>query len=575
MSTPSATPAPTRKAILQLLDHQYALTTPAFQRTYAWEKEQVNDYWVDLKRALDDGGGAVEYFLGLVVLDDSDAIQDGQQRLATTLLLASEMYDQVEAAKTMGSHDNQLAKDALAPITSALRTSPSAPLTISLQDQDVLLNRAGIRSDSPESAKRLAAARTQLSKNLDEDLAPLSTADARLARLKAWGTFLRKEAYVVLLRVPPRDAHSIFETLNTRGVRLSNGDKFKSHLIGRTPRPNTAAAISKWNQITASLTGAKGNYEDDLERFLLHYYGSRYGETTIPQLFIDYRREAETLDPLVALDELLESARLYRTLVDPEATDTFWAGIGPGARQAVELVNGLGLRQLRFLLLSVLRDFGAAQGAKQRRQKQRQAVIKIAAWSLRGLVLEQLGGGEAGKTYIRAASEIRHGNIQSLNKLRTFFVQRGLLVTDDSLFTEAFRRFSFARATSHNRASAVLYGLEHYKITSKAGLQPRDSLTIEHVLPKNPADGQWTDFSEDDRKVYAYRLGNLLLIDGPSRANDLLANKEWPDKRALIKTWPNQTPLTTQAVRRLKWNKETIESRTNELAMLAANAWSV
>src|SRR5437660_1225576 len=113
------------------------------------------------------------------------------------------------------------------------RQTPTAPLRISAQDQEVLLNRAGIRGDSPESAKRLAAARKQLGSHLDVDLESRTSPDARLGRLKQWGSFLRHEAYVVVLRVPPKDAHNIFETLNTRGVRLSNGDLVKSHLLSR------------------------------------------------------------------------------------------------------------------------------------------------------------------------------------------------------------------------------------------------------------------------------------------------------------------------------------------------------
>ena len=150
---------PTRKGILELLDFGSTLSTPAFQRSFAWERAQVHDYWNDLVRALDNRGGADDYFLGLIVLDNGNQIQDGQQRLATTLLFASEIYEFVESAKKTGEHNAQLATDALAQITPALRQSPSAPLSITPRDQEVLLKRTGIRPDSPESVKRLNAGR--------------------------------------------------------------------------------------------------------------------------------------------------------------------------------------------------------------------------------------------------------------------------------------------------------------------------------------------------------------------------------------------------------------------------------
>src|SRR5262249_55319094 len=152
--------------------------------------------------------------------------------------------------------------------------------------------------------------------------------------------------------------------------------------------------------------------------------------------------------------------------------------------------------------------------------------LGIAAWSVRGLVHGQTGGGEAERTYITAAAEIRARRIRTINELRKWFVDKEMLVTDDRLFKEAVAAFPFDRANSHNRARAILYALEYHKIPNKSGLVPRDTLTVEHVLPQSPGPGEWAHFTPDQKQVLAYNLGNLLLIDGPSRANDLLGNKE-------------------------------------------------
>lgn len=72
-----AAAAPERKGILELLDFTSNLKTPAFQRSYAWGTQQVDEYWNDLRRALDEQPGGADYFLGLVVLDNGDEIEDG------------------------------------------------------------------------------------------------------------------------------------------------------------------------------------------------------------------------------------------------------------------------------------------------------------------------------------------------------------------------------------------------------------------------------------------------------------------------------------------------------------------
>jgi hypothetical protein len=564
-------PDPQRRGILELLDSSQPLKTPPFQRTFAWARAEVDDFWNDLRRAVDTTGGPSEYFLGLIVLDNKRHIQDGQQRLATTLLLASEIYEAIEKAKNAGQHNAQLAIDAAGAVVSALRQSPSAKLQISLQDQDVLLKRAGVKPDSPESTKRLAAARGRLKTKLSDDLASLTTPDAKLARLKQWGEFLRQEAYVVVLRVPPRDAHNIFETLNTRGVRLSNGDLVKSHLIGRSS--DAAVAVGKWDQVTGALKDSAGRYEDDLESFLLHYFGSRYRRTTKSEFFSDYRKEVQTVNSFDALDALIVNAKLYRALAAPSAAAAFWTALGPGAQQAVELLNGLGLKQMRYLLLAVLRDLGKGQNDAPRRKKQRAAVIQIASWSVRGLVDARTGGGEAERTYISAAAGIRNGTLNTVDKLRAFFTGRGMFIAGDALFKEKFLSFAWDRANSHTRARAVLLALESHQLGTNAAVQPRYTLSVEHVLPQSPNPGEWTQFSDDERGVYTYDIGNLLLIDGPSGANDLLGNKEWSAKKALIKSWGAQTPLTEAALKRLKWDVATIEKRRKLLADVAARAW--
>jgi Protein of unknown function (DUF1524) len=385
------------------------------------------------------------------------------------------------------------------------------------------------------------------------------------------GEYLRAEAYVVVLRVPPRDAHNIFETLNTRGVRLSNGDLVKSHLIGRSS--DAGVAVGKWDQVTNALKDAKGRYEDDLESFLLHYFGSRYKRTTKSEFFDDYRREVEALDPLVALDELIANAKLYRALADPAAASQFWKDIGVGTQQAIELLNGLGLKQLRYLLLAVLRDLGKRQKLAPRRKKQREAVIQIASWTVRGLVDGRTGGGEAERTYINAAAGVRDGTINTVDKLRAFLRNRNMFISDDKLFKSKFLDFPWDRATSHTRARALLLALEHRQMGAKAAVAPRDTLTVEHVLPQSPKAGEWQQFTDEERVIYAYNIGNLLLVDGPSRANDLLGNKEWPAKKALVKSWGPQTPLTAAALKFTKWDQKTIERRRESLATVAVKAW--
>ena len=65
------------------------LAVPVYQRSFAWTKEQVAEFWTDLRDAL--ASNPPEYFLGTIVLtragSNKATVIDGQQRLATTAIL--------------------------------------------------------------------------------------------------------------------------------------------------------------------------------------------------------------------------------------------------------------------------------------------------------------------------------------------------------------------------------------------------------------------------------------------------------------------------------------------------------
>ncbi len=72
------------------------LAVPINQRSYAWNYRHVTDFYDDIGRAIDEE--EPEYFLGsIVVTTDQDGsssqVVDGQQRLATSVILLSAIRD--------------------------------------------------------------------------------------------------------------------------------------------------------------------------------------------------------------------------------------------------------------------------------------------------------------------------------------------------------------------------------------------------------------------------------------------------------------------------------------------------
>jgi hypothetical protein len=563
----SAQTKPARIGLIKLLDPDHPLETPHFQRSYAWTDKEVSDFWTDLKAALDAGGGHADYFMGLIVFDEDRRIQDGQQRLATTLIFVQELYDLAkEIAKGAPDHREAL-WDEIAGIVAPLTRDAKPVLVISDSDQLALMMRkAGIAATLPESTRRLKAARAQLRALLEEDVDGKKT-NAKLSRLAAWAGLLERPAYVVELEVPPQVAHKIFETLNTRGLRLSNGDLVKSYLLARAK--NHADAESVWGQVITALSDQHGDYEANLDDFLYHYYGSRYDKVVSKELlFSAFTARVDDQDPLDVLEDLRVSAELYAGLVDPFNA----AGLkshSDDAKCAIQFINGMKFRQLRYLLLAVLRDYPAAvTNKKDRRDLQSELVSKIGSWSIRSLVTGRVGGQSAQNVYVGAAKAIREAKATDWRQVRKLFLAKHLFMTTKTAFEQEFISWRFDSA----QGRALLFELERAELGANAAVRLKGDLTLEHVLPQRPKAGTWSDFKGDDRTIYPHRVGNYLLLAQPF--NSSLGNVEWPAKQARIDAEKaSQTPLTIKALEINTWNQATIDRQSKTLAKKASAHW--
>ncbi|MEN2984395.1 MAG: DUF262 domain-containing protein [Dictyoglomaceae bacterium] len=81
---------------------------PQFQRSYSWEENQIKDFWNDLVNVYETK--EKNYFIGSMVFTYSDSekkvrVLDGQQRLATILLLLAALRDVLKNSKIEKKED--------------------------------------------------------------------------------------------------------------------------------------------------------------------------------------------------------------------------------------------------------------------------------------------------------------------------------------------------------------------------------------------------------------------------------------------------------------------------------------
>lgn len=545
--------------IASVLSHgQYKV--PIYQRSYAWEDGEIDDFWADLRHALDNR--EEDYFLGTLVLTPSDdphriTVIDGQQRLATTSLLLAAIRD---IWKEWGETDQ--ADDIHAKYLSVFdrRAREYEPrLTLNEDDDDYyreLVVAKGSPSEARDSHYRMLAARKALGEALTSDLD--SHGKRAQDRLISWLDFLDHNASVITVTVPTEaDAFVIFETLNDRGAQLTIGDLLKNYLFMRSGNRLDAAKTS-WIQALAALDVSAEN--DIFVTFLRHHWSSMFGAVRERELYEKIKEEITTPAQAVRYaKELAQAAQLYAALQSPSHEYWLTRGFTSTTKANIETLLKLELEQNRPLLLAVMAHF-----SKPELRKTLQALVR---WSVRGLIVGGIGGGRTERAYCEAAMKVRSGAIKTTVKLLKELLP---IVPDDKSFEDSFRR---ARQTKARISRYLLLALERQEQgETEAELVPNsneDEVNLEHILPRNAEPKDWLDFAPEEIPVWSQRIGNHCLLK--KSENGAIGNQSWPVKEPVLTH--SSLVLTQTAAKAKKWDKDAIDRRQKKLAKLAVETW--
>jgi hypothetical protein len=99
------------------------------------------------------------------------------------------------------------------------------------------------------------------------------------------------------------------------------------------------------------------------------------------------------------------------------------------------------------------------------------------------------------------------------------------------------------------------------------------TVTVEHVLPRNPGSEWKTEIAKDADLVEdcAFRIGNTCLLSG--NINLKAGGKSFADKKKLL---AGSDLLTTKAItKHTSWDRQNIDHHQAYQAKLAVSAWRV
>lgn len=536
---------------------QYRLMVPPNQREYSWTEQEVTTLLQDFTRSISEEEG--EYFLGTIVTipraPDLLEVVDGQQRLATTAILLSQIRNYLNGKESLIAES----------ITNAFLTDIDrekrervAKMQLNTSDNEFFRLMIADKASRPEAtiaSHRLISNAFDICAGHVQRI--VSTFDSKDHGdvLNKWLSFLEHRAAIILLKVPSdANAYKMFETLNDRGLKTSQADLVKNYLFGQSDK-RLNEAQQKWTLMRGTLESLD---DDDITvTFLRHALIVIRGFIVGSQVYDAVQKQAKGAQASLAfLNTLEQLAIVYAAIANPEHEK--WNEYSDAMRRAIQTLNLLNVKPMRPLMLAVAAKFAPAEA--------NDAFRMLISWSVRLMIASTTRSGSVENPLADRAHEVFTGQITDAAKLKK---KLSPIIPGDAPFQQEFE------IATVSKASLARYYLRSLEMAAKSEAAPwfipnddKQTINLEHVLPEK-TEGNWNHINPDVAKVYVKRLGNLALM--LAKGNSDLRSSAFDKKRAVYKDSPYETTRQISSV--AEWNEVRIGDRQKILAGLALKAW--
>jgi len=544
-------------------------SVPPFQRDYSWTDEEWEDLWTDIVETTRDGGEPSHYMGYLVLQSDDDRafeIIDGQQRLTTLSLIVLAVIKNlrrlVEAGDEAG--DNQRRLDQirqsyigfLDPVTLVTQSKLSLNRNNDAYFQNYIvpleqLPQRGFRASEHGLRKAFEWFDNRVGAYLVEQPNDKGVALASFIERMSDRLF-----FTVITVTDELNAYKVFETLNSRGVRLSATDLLKNYLFTvlhkeRRHDRDLKRLEDRWERIVERL--GSENFPD----FLRIHWNSRHGLVRQADLFKTIRNVVQSSDAVFGLLRDMDvDLETFLALASPDNSE--WPA---DWKRDVNLLRMFSVRQPFPLLLAVKRSMNDAAFG--------QILAANVVISFRYNVIGGLSPAEQERQYDTVTQNVAGGRLLTARDVISALAG---LYPSDNQFRAAFSDKSIRTSLPRN-ARVVKYILtkleyhvnhvEHEYLTNVA--------SVEHVYPQN-AERDWDSFEETDRESSVFKLGNMTMLEA-SKNRDV-GNADFATKRAMYQT--SAYGLTRRlAEENEEWSPERLAARQRWIATQANAIWRI
>jgi len=566
---------------------------PEYQRDYVWKEGQVKELWNDLRdhylKSTDNDNLKISpdaYFLGSMMLvkrseDNKLEVIDGQQRLTTLTCITAVLLEFLKDITDVNVDGEIQQLETMLATYSAGDWIPRLCLS-EIKVNQFLLNTCKIKkkhserihyweSDTdaiellskPKSPATLIKncivliydAINQFVQSVDET--------KRTSRIKSLYSIFSECVVVLLIEAQTiSTAYELFESLNYRGMPLTQADLIKNEVIkSATTDEDRDLVLDNWINIKENL---ESHDLLNLPDFLYTSYISTYSPIKASHLFNSVKEVVRTRGSVSYTDLALCDAKSLTILING-CRD--WKD---ETNQALyDLHKVLNIKLTYVALLSVARMYGSD---KNRFDEYVQAIVNF---SFRFMKI--IDGDVA------QLSSVMCEISRLINDGKDISVIRATLLSH-APNDKCIERFKDLWVNSSKLGYYIVYRLESPRLHGTMPVNHGEDQHLEHIMPQKPGVRDWPEAkaakssNPAEFKEYLWRIGNLLPL--PQFINNHIKNKKigYKIRNSESKSYNDCHLISPKEVESYledgKWTYNSIIRHQNDLATRHfVNAW--
>lgn len=510
-----------------------SMIVPDYQRPFAWDKNQIDDFFSDLIKFhnRDDPNSDDFYLFGQIIIHKDNGtrnIVDGQQRMTTSTIFLCVLRDY--------AYENCPDQCLLTQINNAIGfdEDDGFKLTLGKVNREFFYSFVQCRNHETKadgsSNRRIRNAYYQLHSLTDSFVRSLP--DSKTALKGLTNTFLRKFYVSYVETAKLGQASIIFETLNSRGMPLEIQDLLKNFFFGRIG-DKWPFIKDKWSDMVTYISDADG----DVSQYIKYYLNSYRPFVREKDVFGEVSKIEVTDEIKRLFDGITSYYKLYVALLSP-AESSF----GESSKESLERLKTMKATSF-YPLIMAMRSKDASDTDIQR------VLGRVECLIFRNQTVMK----KTANNNERFFSNLAYGFSSGSETVESILDK----ITDD-IVSDGEMGSAFKTLTPNSKVARMilttLYNHDHPELRIGSSRK----VHVEHIMPQSK--GEW-DVDDDVWTEYMPRLGNMVLLDGQkniSASNDLFSEKRARYRESSIDD--------TCAIADFEdWTSESIDLRQKEL----------